>query len=175
VTHVVSPPIAVGDTPWGVTITPNGALAVIANVNSDTVSIIDLASGVVTHTLTLPVGTSPNWVDITADGTTAFVTNYLTNSLSVIDLATFTIGTPIAVGNNPHYVKITPDGRTIYTPNDDGTVSVLVFPAVAPAATLAETGQDAARANVLAEGGSALVLLGLVIVLARRRLDELQD
>lgn len=174
-TKTVSPTILVDDTPWGVTITPNGAFAIIANVNSATVSVIDMASGLVVHSLTLPVGTSPNWVDVTPDGTTAFVTNYSTNSLSVIDLATWTLMPPIAVGNNPHYVKVTPDGRTIYTPNDDSTVSVLTFSAIAPPApALADTGVDAEREAVLATGGSALVLLGIVIVLTRRRIDELQ-
>jgi YVTN family beta-propeller protein len=168
-------PLAVGDTPWGVDITPDGTRAIVVNVNDDSVSIIDLASQIVTATIVLPVGSNPNFVSISPDGLTAYVDTHLTNTLQVLDLASLTLGTPIPVGASPQFVKISPNGKTIYTTNiNDNTLSVITFAAAAAAPALASTGVDAARESALAAGGTALVLLGIVIVLARRRLDALQ-
>jgi YVTN family beta-propeller protein len=55
--------VAVGSTPSGVAITPDGAFAYVANAGSDNVSVIDTASNAATATLT--VGSFPNDVAIT--------------------------------------------------------------------------------------------------------------
>jgi YVTN family beta-propeller protein/autotransporter-associated beta strand protein len=105
-THsVVGPPIGVGNDPAGVVITPNGRFAYVANngsgaVNSNTVSIIDIAKHTVVGSVT--VGNKPLGIDVTPDGKYVYVTNNNDGTVSVINTATNTVvGAPIAVGSSP--------------------------------------------------------------------------
>jgi YVTN family beta-propeller protein len=109
--------------------------AYIANVDSDTVSVIDTATSKVTATIT--VGSGPFGVAVTRDGSKVYVASCSSlcrinnGTLSVIDTASNTlIGSPITVGITPTGVAVSPDGSTVYVTNqgpsiNNGTVSVI--------------------------------------------------
>jgi YVTN family beta-propeller protein len=105
--------------PTNADISPDGALALVTNFASNTVSVIGLKFAQPTIGTPIPVGKNPFDVAITPDGSRAYVTNYGSNSVSVIDLATNTVISTIGVGMNPMgiAVTITPDGDRICVAN----------------------------------------------------------
>jgi YVTN family beta-propeller protein len=98
----VTATIPVGNVPTGVAVTPDGRKIYVANVNSDSVSVIDTAKNKVTATI--PVGTfrGPNGVAVTPDGRKVYVTNFRSNNVSVIDTAKNKVTATIPVGLNPN-------------------------------------------------------------------------
>ncbi|MFC8431334.1 beta-N-acetylglucosaminidase domain-containing protein [Streptomyces sp. NPDC057253] len=114
--------IAVGANPGEVVVSADGRTAYAANQGSNTVSVIDVASGTVTSTVT--VGKVPAGLALTPDGTTLWVANYTDGTVQSIDTATLRTGTPIPVGGGPENMAITPDGRTLYVADiHDNTVT----------------------------------------------------
>lgn len=91
-------------------------VAYVVNDNSNSVSVIDTASNIVTATI--PVGPFPVGIVFSPDGERAYVTNGVSNAtISVINTATSsitaTITLPCVAPDNP---AITPDGNTLYVP-----------------------------------------------------------
>jgi YVTN family beta-propeller protein len=82
--------------------------AYVANIDANTVSVIDTAANRVVATIA--VGMSPNAVAVTPDGTHVYVANLGTNNVSVIDTATNKVVATVAVGAGPQGVAVTPDG-----------------------------------------------------------------
>ncbi|WP_328751230.1 beta-N-acetylglucosaminidase domain-containing protein [Streptomyces sp. NBC_00285] len=114
--------IAVGNNPGEVVVSADGGTAYAANQGSNTVSVIDVASGEVTATVA--VGKVPAGLALTPDGGTLWVANYTDGTVQSIDTGTLRTGTPIPVGDGPENMAITPDGRTLYVANiHDNTVS----------------------------------------------------
>ena len=70
--------------------------AYVTNLNSNSVSVIDLASNTVTATVT--VGSGPFGVAITPNGAFAYVANTGSNSVSVIDIQAVKLVTEIQTG-----------------------------------------------------------------------------
>jgi YVTN family beta-propeller protein len=85
--------IVVGLHPSAIAATPDGRLLVVANANSDTLSIIDARRDEVVETIsTRPAekmlfGSGPNALAISPDGKTVYVSNGTNNAVAVIDLA----------------------------------------------------------------------------------------
>jgi len=128
---VIGAPISVGNGPWGVAITPDGAHVYVTNTGDHDVSVIDTATNTVVATIVDGVG-NPAALAITPDGANVYVTSSCSNIVSVISTATNTAtGTPITVGTSscfidPFAVAITPDGTHVYVANyGDDTVSVI--------------------------------------------------
>ncbi|MDQ1066930.1 beta-N-acetylglucosaminidase domain-containing protein [Streptomyces canus] len=114
--------IAVGNNPGEVVVSADGRTAYAANQGSDTVSVIDVASGAVTATVA--VGKVPAGLALTPDGGTLWVANYTDGTVQSIDTGTLRTGTPVPVGDGPENMAITPDGRTLYVADiHDNTVS----------------------------------------------------
>ncbi|WP_328779793.1 beta-N-acetylglucosaminidase domain-containing protein [Streptomyces canus] len=114
--------IAVGNNPGEVVVSADGRTAYAANQGSDTVSVIDVASGTVTATVA--VGKVPAGLALTPDGGTLWVANYTDGTVQSIDTGTLKTGTPVPVGDGPENMAITPDGRTLYVADiHDNTVS----------------------------------------------------
>lgn len=102
--------ITVGDAPVAVGIDPETNLAVVANSDSDDVSLVDLTTGTVTNTI--PVGDNPQGVGIFSRRGIAVVSNRGGGSVSVLDInpASATFGTvkvtvpagaePVGIGIN---------------------------------------------------------------------------
>jgi YVTN family beta-propeller protein len=114
-----SAPIALGNGPIDVAITPDGQTAYVSNITDSTVTPITLA----THTVGTPIAVTGGAfaVAITPDGSTVYVTGG--NEVTPIDTATKTAGTPIPVGSQPEAIAVTPDGKTVYVV-DNGSNSV---------------------------------------------------
>jgi uncharacterized repeat protein (TIGR01451 family) len=123
----VGEPIAVGDGPNSVAITPDGSRAYVTNANglADSVSVVDTATNTVTATV--DVGIGPAQVAINPNGTRAYVTDNAEDAVYVIDTATNTVaGAPIPAGDGASGIAFTPDGSRAYVANLFGdTVSVI--------------------------------------------------
>jgi DNA-binding beta-propeller fold protein YncE len=102
----------VGDDPWGIDITSDDALVVVACEDDATVHFIDTAARTTTS-LALPAGSDPRDVDIRADDAGAYVpTGDLpgNDGVHVIDLATGTLAGTIDLGvsADSNIVAVTP-------------------------------------------------------------------
>ncbi|MEW6074044.1 MAG: YncE family protein [Planctomycetota bacterium] len=94
-----------------VAISPDGRTLVAANILSDNVSIVDVATGVVVAAV--PVGERPAEVAITPDGDQAVVANLDSYFASILDLQTHAV-TDVAIGRRASQVEISPDGHYAY-------------------------------------------------------------
>ena len=98
----------------------------VANYNSDSVSVIDGATGNVIGS-PIAVGDSPYGVAVNEATNRIYVANYDSDSVSVIDGATGNlVGSPIAVGAYPYDVAVNEATNRIYVANSDSdSVSVI--------------------------------------------------
>ncbi|WP_148588551.1 IPT/TIG domain-containing protein [Streptomyces sp. WAC01526] len=112
-----------GDTPEGITLTPDGARVYVANRGSNTVSVIDTATNTVIDTIA--TGAGPTDVAISPDGTRAYVASF-SGSVSAIDTATDTVVATILAGDVPVLLAVSSDGARVYVTNaGSSTVSVI--------------------------------------------------
>jgi YVTN family beta-propeller protein len=72
-TNAVIATIPVGDSPFGVAVSPDGSKVYVTNLGSASVSVIDAATNTVTATI--PVGLQPSGVAVTPDGSKLYVAN----------------------------------------------------------------------------------------------------
>ncbi|MGB3480211.1 MAG: S8 family serine peptidase, partial [bacterium] len=97
-----------GDCPIAIAITPDGTLAIIANRDSDNITMIDLITNEIDTVL--PVGDYPCDIAITPDAQYAFIPNLFSGNVSVVDIPNRTVLPEITTGGQPVKVKITSDG-----------------------------------------------------------------
>jgi YVTN family beta-propeller protein len=103
------------DAPRRIAITPDGAKAVVTNVLSDNVSIIDLTS--YTVDTIIYIGDRPQNVSITSDGLYAGVCGFNSNSVKIIDLVTETVVADVPTNQGAGVVTISPDDHYAYIGN----------------------------------------------------------
>ena len=154
---VLAPSIPVGNTPFGVAITPNGQYAYITNWGSGTVTVIETATNTVADTIT--VGARPEGLVIAPDGKHVYVNDNGDGSVSVIDTATNAVVDTWAVGHSPYGIAITPeDGKFLYVVNNTtpGTVSVIDTASGALADTIT-VGNQPADVAITPDGNFAYV------------------
>ena len=142
-------PTAVGTSPSGVVVSPDGTRMFVANTGSGTVSVINASTGQLIDTNrstskvdSINVGSSPSALALSApspDGTQRlYVTNTGSNTVSVIRINTSTdtyqridanpssSSMDIAVGSSPSALAFSPDGTRLYVANrNSNTVSVI--------------------------------------------------
>ena len=87
----------------------------VANIGSDSVSVIDLDEERVTATF--PVGTEPEGIAFHEDSGQLYVANQDDDSLSVIDPDGYETKYELHLGTNPIRVVVSPDGRYVLVPN----------------------------------------------------------
>jgi len=109
--------ISVGNRPYGIAFTPNGAYAYVVNYGSSTVSVINTATNAVVATISGM--NSPYDVAIAPNGAYAYVTNNQGRSLSVISTATNSIVATIPFSTGypglfPYGLAVTPNGAYVY-------------------------------------------------------------
>jgi len=125
---VIGNPIPVGSYPSGVAVNETTNRVYVANYGSDSVSVIDGASGNVIGT-SIPVGDGPRGVAVNEAANRVYVTNHLSHSVSVIDGASGSgnaIGTSIPVGDGPSGVAVNETTNRVYVANVRGlSVSVI--------------------------------------------------
>ena len=103
--------------------------AYVSNVDSETVSVLDVATNRIVTTVT--VGKEPFQAAITPDGKQAYVPNVGSHTISVIDTDTNTAAAPIPLEltSGPAKIAINPDGRHVYLAgrgkNQESTLLVL--------------------------------------------------
>ena len=96
-----------GDLPRDLDITPDGTKIFIANRDTDTVSVFEVATQSITDTVS--VGDFPVDVEITPDGQFAVVPNVFSHTVSVIDVEDLTVVEVPITGEQPYTVRITDD------------------------------------------------------------------
>jgi YVTN family beta-propeller protein/probable HAF family extracellular repeat protein len=120
--------LPVGTTPHGLVVSPDGTHVYVANLGSNDISVIDVATNQVEATR-LPAGPHPSDVRITPDGQYLYVTNELQTgaTVSVIQVSTGAlIRTITGLGTFPTALAISPSGKFIYVTNaGSGTVSII--------------------------------------------------
>jgi YVTN family beta-propeller protein len=118
-------PIKLGVGPSAYALTPNNEIAAFANVNDNTVSIVNLVTRAVVATV--PIGATPTDLDIDATGTTAWVASALAHTLVPIDLLTGKAGTPVSLSNAPGDLALpsAPGAAWVLYPSSNGSVSFL--------------------------------------------------
>jgi YVTN family beta-propeller protein len=110
--------IKVGNAPVGVAISPDGLTALVTNLNSGSISTIDISNDTVGSPIEVTGG--PIAVAIPAsEPTVAYVVDATSNdtktgNVTPIDLADDTAEHPIYVGKNPQAIAISPDGKTAW-------------------------------------------------------------
>jgi YVTN family beta-propeller protein len=121
-TGLVIDTIPVGNTPYGIDITPNGQFVYVANKLSNTVSKISTSTNAVVATI--PVGSQPWGVKVTPNGNFVYVANSGANTVSVVSTSTNTVTATVTVGTSPRGLAITAAGDLVYVANSgSGTVS----------------------------------------------------
>jgi YVTN family beta-propeller protein len=102
---------------------PKKPLAYVTNINSGSVSVIDLNLNKVIKII--PCGLKTEGIDITPDGSEIWVTNNKENTISVINTATYQITNTLPTGKESLRLKFSIDGKhCLVTNSSDGTISV---------------------------------------------------
>ena len=102
---------------------PNKPIAYVTNINSGSVSVINLEQNKVIKII--PCGKGTEGIDITPDGGEIWVTNNKEESISVINTKTYQITDTLVTGKEPLRLKFSIDGKYCMVPNSsDGTISV---------------------------------------------------
>ena len=94
-----------------IAITDDGSTLVVVNPDSNSATLVDIASHSVTAEL--GVGVDPRSATVSPDGARAFIANQGYDSVSVIDLAAHAVITTVSVGDRPVGVAVSPDGRFV--------------------------------------------------------------
>jgi len=89
---------------------PDGKRLYTANILSDTISILDIATGKATH---VNVGSKPEGLDISPDGKELWVGHDGDGGVSVIDTEAGKVTQTLAVSKVPIRIKFTPDGQRV--------------------------------------------------------------
>jgi YVTN family beta-propeller protein len=94
-----------------IAITTDGATLLVANPDSNSVTLVDTVSRAVI--VELPVGVDPRSVAIAPDDAVAYVANQGSNTLSIVDLTAPGVAAEVTVGDRPVGVAVSPDGRFV--------------------------------------------------------------
>jgi YVTN family beta-propeller protein len=101
-----------------VAVRPKHGTAVVTNIGSGSISVIDLALGVLLADI--PTGEGAEGVALTPDGARAWVTNRAEDTISVINVASLEPVAKIAAGEFPIRAEATADGRFVLVTNAKG-------------------------------------------------------
>jgi YVTN family beta-propeller protein len=116
--HTVIDTIAVGNTPVGIEMQPDGSRLYVANRDGASISVIDTATNAVIDTVA--VGASPNFMIVHPGGLAVYVPNVADDNVSVIYSATNDVVSTVPVGDFPVLVMIDPKRpRIAYVANAD--------------------------------------------------------
>lgn len=113
--------IATGKSPSGIAVTPDGATLLVANRESDSVSIVDV--GTRRETRRVAVGQHPFGLTLSADGTRAYTANVVSNDVSAIDVGAGRETGRVATGQRPYVIALAAD-KGFVTDQYSNTVTV---------------------------------------------------
>ena len=116
-----------GERPGGVSISPDGSMALVANADSDSISVFTI-TGKTMHPagrVHLPQGSGPHDVVFTPDGKTAIAVGRYNSRLMILTvngrIVKYT-GRMIATGINPYGAVVTHDGKYVINTNLGGVL-----------------------------------------------------
>lgn len=116
-------------------VSATGPFAYVANLNSNSVTVIDVPSSFALSSI--PVGGGPSGIAVSPDGKQVYVSNNHTNNVSVIDTASSMVVATIPVQTQPFGLAFTPDGTAVYVANaGSNSVSVINTTSQAVVATI---------------------------------------
>jgi len=102
---------------------PNKPIAYVTNINSGSVSVIDINLNEVIKII--PCGLGRKGIDITPDGSEIWVTNTNLNSITIINSSTYQIVDTLKTGDEPLKLKFSIDGKHCLVTNAfEGSISV---------------------------------------------------
>lgn len=130
-------------------VTPDKSRVFVSNMQSGTVSVLDLAKG--TKIKDIPAGTEPEGLAITPDGKSVWVADRRGDMLRIIDVNSLTEVAQLKTGKFPIRVAISPDGKTAVTSNlVDGSIGLFDVETRQPKGSITISGkQDAAQVTIL--------------------------
>ncbi len=111
----------------GVSISPNGKLALVANTEDDTITIFSLSNERLTRIgqLQLPAKSRPTDVVFTPDGKTAIALRQTASQLEVLSVKGSEVkdtGRSFATGRSPYGAVVTHDGKYVINTNVGGAI-----------------------------------------------------
>ena len=118
--QIIIDTLAVGRQPSGMSISPDGRLAIVANRAETSVSVLSIEGKQVRFEGKVETGDQVTHVAFTPDGKRAMINKASTDQVSflAIDGAEVTLtGPDLAVGDYPYNADITPDGRLAIVAN----------------------------------------------------------
>lgn len=141
--------IAVGATPYGIAVTPDGSQVYVSNSTAGSVSVIDTSTRTVTKTIRANVGAIPVGIAVEPTGSTAYVGNFTQGTITAIDTVTGTTSAHDIRAATTHQcqwilnLKVSFDGSKLFLAcQDDVRVQMLDLPGLATGRLLAETGNN---------------------------------
>jgi YVTN family beta-propeller protein len=137
-----------GSDPEQFDLSHDGKLLYVANEDTGTMSVVDIASGRVKTRIT--VGKEPEGVVLSPDGRHVCVTNESDNSITIIDTKTLEAVSTVQVGKRPRDLVFTPDGKLAYATGEfDSSLYRVGMPGGKPVEKVLELGQEARPMTVL--------------------------
>ena len=116
--------IRVGENPVQMEVSRDGSKLFVLNINSNSVSVVDVASEKLTKTI--PVGKIPSVLHYDGVNERMYVVNSGSDSVSVIDTRSGVLIGGASVGRNPVAIAFDPSSQTAYVANSiDGTLSII--------------------------------------------------
>lgn len=112
--------IAVGKSPSGLAVTPDGRTLLVANREADSVSVVDLETG--KESQKIAVGHHPFGLTLSADGSRAYTANVTSNDVSAIDVIGRREIGRVKTGERPYVVALA-GGRGFVTDQYSNTVT----------------------------------------------------
>lgn len=128
------------------------------NPDTDSVSVMDVASDHNARIAEISVGTEPRCVAITPDDKKVYVTNAVSGTVSVINAVDRTVIKAIGVGTEPTGCALTLDGTKLYVANSSsGSMSVIDTYTDTVTKTIADVGAKPRAIAVAEVGGQTKV------------------
>lgn len=155
-TQISGTPIPVGAGPNDVVVTPNGKIAISVNSNSDSITLIDVATQ--TPIVTLPVaGSAFPILAVTPDGTKAAIVGYSSDTVTIINLITFTTQV-VPVESAPSSIAIIPQGNFAYVTNSgSSSLTQINLQTLAPVTIPGPLGSQPTFIEITPDGNTAIV------------------
>ena len=104
-------PIPVGDFPYAVSFSPDSAVALVALADTNSLAVVDTATGVVTSNIL--VGAGPLSVEFSPDGSLAYTADQVSNTVTPVEMPSQATRMPISVAS-PQSIVFNPAGTTAY-------------------------------------------------------------
>lgn len=98
-----------------VAMTPDGSRAFVANIRSNSVSVVDLEAGTLLRNL--PTGNGAEGIDVSPNGREVWITNRGANTITVLDTTSLERLAEVPCGDFPIRAKFTPDGSRVLVSN----------------------------------------------------------